>query len=146
VTAIIFGIAPAVQASKADFNETLKEGGRGSGATIGRRTRSLLVVVGDSRSRFVLLIGASLLVRSFQRNRERQSRFRSSRLTAFQIALPAAKYKEDPPIIAFFQQLNERLKGVPGVQSVSGTTAIPLEGTSNYTSYLIEGTTAAETR
>jgi putative ABC transport system permease protein len=138
VTAIIFGIAPAVQASKADFNETLKEGGRGSGATIGRRTRSLLVV-SEIALAVVLLIGASLLVRSFQRIENVNPGFDPSRLTAFQIALPAAKYKEDPPIIAFFQQLNERLKGVPGVQSVSGTTAIPLEGTSNYTSYLVEG-------
>ena len=138
VTAIVFGIAPAVQASKADFNATLKEGGRGAGGTIGRRTRSLLVI-SEIALAVVLLIGASLLVRSFQRLENVNPGFDPSRLTAFQIALPAAKYKEDPPIIAFFQQLNERLKGVPGVQSVSGTTAIPLEGTSNYTSYLVEG-------
>ena len=138
VTAIVFGIAPAVQASKADFNETLKEGGRGAGGTIGRRTRSLLVVT-EIALAVVLLIGASLLVRSFQRIENVNPGFDPSRLTAFQIALPAAKYKDDPPIISFFQQLNERLKAVPGVQSVSGTTAIPLEGTSNYTSYLVEG-------
>jgi len=138
VTAIVFGIAPAVQASKADFNATLKEGGRGAGGTIGRRTRSLLVI-SEIALAVVLLIGASLLVRSFQRLENVNPGFDPARLTAFQIALPAAKYKEDPPIIAFFQQLNERLKGVPGVQSVSGTTAIPLEGTSNYTSYLVEG-------
>jgi putative ABC transport system permease protein len=138
LTAIIFGIAPALQASKADFNETLKEGGRGSGATIGRRTRSLLVV-SEIALAVVLLIGASLLIKSFQRLADVNPGFDPSKLVAFQVSLPAAKYKDDPPIISFYQQLNERLKSLPGVASVSGTTAIPLEGTSNYTSYIVEG-------
>ena len=138
VTAIVFGIAPAVQASKVDLNEALKEGGRSSGGTIGRRTRSFLVV-SEIALAVVLLIGASLLVKSFQRLENVDPGFDPSKLIAFQVSLPAAKYTEDPPIIDFYKQLNERLKALPGVQSASGTTAIPLEGTSNYTSYLVDG-------
>jgi predicted permease len=138
VTAIVFGIAPAVQASKADFNETLKEGGRGKGGTIGRRTRNLLVV-SEIALAVVLLIGASLLVKSFHRLENVNPGFDPSNLLAFQVSLPGAKYTNDPPIIDFYRRLNERLATLPGVQSVSGTTAIPLEGTSNYTSYLVEG-------
>ena len=138
VTAIVFGIAPAWHASKADFNETLKEGGRSSGGTIGRRTRGLLVI-SEIALAVVLLIGASLLVKSFTRLENVNPGFDPSNLVAFQVSLPGAKYTDDPPIINFYQQLNERLKGLPGVQSVSGTTAIPLEGTSNYTSYLVDG-------
>jgi putative ABC transport system permease protein len=138
LTAIIFGIAPAVQASKSDLNETLKEGGRSSAGTIGRRTRSLLVI-SEIALAVVLLIGASLLVKSFLRLENVNPGFDPAKLVAFQVSLPAAKYTDDPPVINFYQQLNERLKALPGVQSVSGTTAIPLEGTSNYTSYLIDG-------
>ena len=138
LTAIVFGIAPAWHASKADFNETLKEGGRSSGGSIGRRTRSLLVV-SEIALAVVLLIGATLLVKSFLRLENVNPGFDPSNLIAFQVSLPGIKYTGDTTIIQFFEQLNERLKGLPGVQSVSGTTALPLEGTSNYTSYLVDG-------
>jgi putative ABC transport system permease protein len=138
VTAILFGLAPAFQASKVDLNETLKAGGRTTAGAGGQRVRSMLVV-SEIALAGVLMIGAALLVKSFIRLQNVNPGFDTSNILTLQISLPAAQYMEDPKSSNFYKQLQERIKGLPGVQSVSGTTALPMSGGSGYTSFTIEG-------
>ena len=124
VTSIIFGLAPALQASKLDVNSSLKEGGRpGEGH---RRTsaRSLLLM-GEVALSLVLLIGAGLLIQSFVRLQQVPPGFNPHNVLVASVALPSAKYK-DQQRPEFFRQLVERLATAPGVQAIGGAVNLPL--------------------
>jgi putative ABC transport system permease protein len=123
MTGIIFGIVPALQASKLDVNSALKEGGRTEGH---RRTsaRSLLLISEVALS-LMLLIGAGLLIKSFLRLQEVRPGFNPHNVLMGMVALPGAKYK-DQQFAEFFRQLKERLEAAPGVQAVGGGINIPL--------------------
>ena len=105
LTGIIFGLVPALQASKPDLNETLKEAGRGS---TGRRhvLRSALVVA-EVALTLVLLVGAGLMIRSFYRLQQVDPGFNNDNLLTFNISLPQKKYPEDPQQINFYEQMAE---------------------------------------
>jgi len=128
-TGIIFGLAPALRASRVDLNEALKEGGRssGSGASsrASRRTRRILVVSEVALS-LVLLIGASLLVRSYRHIGKSHPGFDPHNVLSFRIALPAAKYPNPDSIVSFFRRANERLNGLPGIESAAMTYSLPM--------------------
>ena len=129
LTGILFGLVPALQASKLDVTSSLKEGGRtGEGH---RRTsvRSLLLI-GEVALSLVLLVGAGLLIKSFVRLQEVRPGFNPHNVLMASVALPGAKYK-DQQFAGFFRQLKERLEAVPGVQAVGGAINLPL-GASNY--------------
>ena len=137
VTGVLFGLAPALGASKLDLNDTLKEGGRGG--TVGaarQRVRSLLVVSEVALS-LVLLIGAGLLVKSFVRIQEVDPGFNPDKLLTMQISRAAGK-DEGRKVADFFNQLAERIKAVPGVESAAFSSGLPLLGTAD-TSFAIEG-------
>ena len=138
VTALIFGLAPALQTTKLDLNETLKEGGRTTTGSAGHRLRGLLVI-SEIALAGMLMIGAALMVKSFVRLQNVDPGFDAANVLTFQISLPLSKYGDDPRSSNFYKQLQDRLKSLPGVESVSGTTVLPLDGTSNYTSFTIEG-------
>jgi putative ABC transport system permease protein len=129
LTGILFGLAPALQASKLDVSSSLKEGGRmGEGH---RRTsaRSLLLI-GEVALSLILLLGAGLLIKSFLRLQEVRPGFNPRNVVVASIALPGAKYK-DAQRPEFFRQLIERLTSSPWVQAVGGAINLPLRG-SNY--------------
>jgi putative ABC transport system permease protein len=128
LTGLFFGLAPALQASRQDLNESLKEGGRGSSEGIRRnRLRSLLVVSQVALS-LVLLTGAGLLIRSFKQLHELNPGFDPQRVLTAGIALPDAKYHEDPRIAAFFQQALQHASTVPGLEAVGAVSPLPLSG------------------
>jgi len=134
---LLCGLAPALQASKTDLQETLKEGDRGAGA--GRqRTRSLLVVSEVAMS-LVLLVGAGLMVRSFLRLTQVNPGFAPDHVLTMQVALPASKYPEPPQRRAFFQQALERIRALPGVSSVGAIELLPLGGGARSATFAIEG-------
>ncbi|HEV2706871.1 MAG TPA: ABC transporter permease [Pyrinomonadaceae bacterium] len=142
LTGIIFGLAPALQASKPDLNETLKEGDRGS--TGGRhRVRNVLVVV-QTAIALVLLIGAGLMVKSFNRLQGVETGFDSSNVLTMQISVPAAK-DEGKKVYNLFEQLQQRIKSVPGVESVALTNGLPMAGATE-TSFWVEGRPRASER
>jgi putative ABC transport system permease protein len=129
LTGIIFGLAPALQASKFDVSSSLKEGGRtGEGH---RRTsaRSLLLIAEVALS-LMLLVGAGLLIRSFARLQEVRPGFNQHNVLMACLALPGAKYKEEQRP-EFFRQLVERLETLPGVEAAGGSVNLPLYA-SNY--------------
>ena len=147
LTGFIFGLIPAMQASRPDMNESLKEGGRGStGGVRAGRVRDSLVVAEIALS-LVLLIGAGLMVRSFIRLQSFDMGFNPKNLVTMRVQLPGSKYRENPQVVNFFQQLFTRLESAPGVQSVGGISSIFLSDTPNSTIFTIEGRpaqTAAE--
>jgi putative ABC transport system permease protein len=127
LTGIIFGLVPALQASKPDLNQVLKEGGRDSQASAsGRRIRNMLAVA-EIAIALVLLVGAGLLLRTFIRLQSVSPGFNPSNLMTFNLQLPSSKYKEWPQVSGFYSQLLDRLKAIPGVQSADAATFLPLE-------------------
>lgn len=139
ISGVIFGLAPALQASKPNIRETLNDGGRNSGDTFhGRRTRNLLVV-SEVASSVVLLIGAGLLIRSFVELLNTAPGFDSSNVLTMRVTLLRARYPERPDYSRFYQQVLQRLKNLPNVESVGAVTTIPLTGISSAWSFSIEG-------
>ena len=130
LTGVIFGLVPALQASRLDVSSSLKEGGR-SGEGHRRTGARGLLLIGEVALSLVLLIGAGLLIQSFLRLQEVRPGFNSHNVLLASIALPTAKYKEDAQRPRFFQQLAPRLEALPGVEAVGGGINLPL-GASGY--------------
>ncbi|MGA9771425.1 MAG: ABC transporter permease [Blastocatellia bacterium] len=141
LTGIIFGFAPALQASRPDLNETLKEGGRSASGGIGRqRVRSLLVVAEIALS-LVLLVGAGLLMRSFIKLQSVNPGFDSRNVLTMQLDLSGPNYKTGTQVIAFHNLLLERIKALPGIESASTRSYTPVASDAPfaYLSFAIEG-------
>jgi putative ABC transport system permease protein len=139
MTGILFGLAPALQASKPDLNEALREsGGRGTGGLKTSRLRSLLVVA-EVALALVLLVGAGLMIRSFVELQQTSPGFETKNLLTMNISLPRQKYKERQQSNLFFKQLFERIRTVPGVQAVGGIDPLPLSGNNATTLFVVEG-------
>jgi putative ABC transport system permease protein len=137
LTGIIFGLLPALQASRPDLNDALKQGGLLSGFRPGR-TRNLLVV-GELALSLTLLIGAGLMIKSFVRLQQVDLGFQPDNVLTMDINLPEAEYRENSQINRFYQQLIERVKTVPGVASVGAVEYLPLSGLDSSTGIFIEG-------
>lgn len=126
VTGLIFGLAPATQASNFGVSETLKEGGRDSGAgRRGNRIRSLLVISEVAVS-FLLLIGAGLLINSFMHLRKLDPGYRVDHLLTMKVVLPETKYPAKEQRAPFYRELVRRVQALPGVQSVAVASNLPL--------------------
>ncbi len=139
LTGLIFGLAPAWQASKLDFHDALKEGGRGAGGGArGQRVRSALVVAEVAMS-LVLLAGAGLMVRSFLRLQDVNPGFDPDNVLTMRLQLPQSKYSTPEQVVQFFQSLVERVKTLPGVENAGVVSNLPMSGA--YSS----GTTSVET-
>jgi putative ABC transport system permease protein len=128
MTGLVFGIAPAWLAARADVNEALKQGTRGSteGGARGR-LRSALVVV-EVTFALVLLGGAGLLARSFMQLANVDPGFIPEKATLLRLSLPQRKYAQPEQQTAFANSLLEHLKNLPGVQAVGITHSMPLVG------------------
>jgi predicted permease len=138
-TGIIFGLVPAWQASHVDLNTALKSGTRGAagGAEGKHRARNALVMT-EVALALILLICASLLIQSFARLGRVQIGMRTERLFTARIGLPEAAYPRPENIIAFCDQLMQRLRAIPGVESVTTAYPLPLSGSNNVSSFDIE--------
>jgi putative ABC transport system permease protein len=141
VTSLVFGLAPAAQATKDDFNESLKEGGRGgaSGGR-GRRLRNGLVVA-EIALALVLLVSAGLMINSLLRLQRVDPGFRTDNILTMRISLPEDKYPNDRPDLArgFFRRLVERVASLPGVESAGLTSALPLTNSGWSKLFSVEG-------
>ena len=134
---IVFGLFPALQISKPNLNDSLKEGARQSSGS-SHRMRSSLVVFEVALS-LVLLVGAGLLARSFLSLLRTDPGFDPENVLTMNLVLPAAKYRDRPSRAAFYQDLVQRVKATPGVQSAAVVNYIPLGGANSSDSYLVEG-------
>jgi putative ABC transport system permease protein len=139
LTGLIFGLAPATQASNFNLNETLKEGGRDSAAgSRGNRIRGLLVIA-EVAVALILLIGAGLLINSFLRLRSVDPGFRTDKLLTMQVVLPRLKYPDHARRSVFYTELLRRVEALPGVKSAAITTNLPLYRQGNSIGISIEG-------
>jgi putative ABC transport system permease protein len=140
LTGVLFGLFPAWQTSKTDLHAVLKEGGRSGSAQ--RSVRGLFVVV-EVAAALVLLVGAGLLLKSFQKLQEVNPGFRPDHLLTMQISLPSNRYKDAQQIDVFFAQALEKVKALPGVESAGVCTSVPMSGSGSSGSFSIEGRTVA---
>ena len=127
VTGVVFGLVPAIQTSKIDLNETLKESGR-SGSHARRNRIGSALMVSEIALSFMLLVGAGLLIKSFIRLREVNPGFNPSNMLTMRVSLPAGKYQQGEPRLQVYRQVIERISGVPGVASAGAVTQLPLRG------------------
>jgi len=127
VTGVVFGLVPAIQTSKIDLNEILKEGGR-SGSQARRNRIGSALMVSEIALSFMLLVGAGLLIKSFIRLREVNPGFNPSNMLTLRVSLPAGKYQPGEPRVQVFRQVVERISSVPGVASAGAVTQLPLRG------------------
>lgn len=125
-TGLLFGIAPALQLSGAELNDTLKEGGRSvTGAGRANRTRASLVIAEVALS-LILLTGAGLLSATLLRLQHVNPGFDATDVLTAKLSLPDATYKTSAQQAAFYDQLIEKARAIPGVQSVGAVSIIPL--------------------
>ena len=126
LTGIVFGLVPALRSSRVDLNEVLKEGGRGSGSGRGgHRTRKLLVVSEVALS-LLLMIGAGLLIRSYQRVLDAYPGYDSHNVLSMRMSLPAVKYPKPESVTQFYRRLIETLNQTPEVESTATTYSLPM--------------------
>ncbi len=143
LTGLLFGLAPALQSTKPDVAETLKEGGRSSSA--GSRHRLLKsLVVAEVALAMILLAASGLLVRSFQKKLGIDPGFSTSNLLTLRTALPEVKYESKEQRDEFYRQLVERMQAIPRVESVGATFTLPLSGSNSWSNFTIEGRPALQ--
>jgi predicted permease len=143
LTGILFGLVPAIQASKTELTEVLKEGGRTSGGAHRTRFRSALVV-SEIALALVLLVGAGLMVKSFARLVQVDPGFQTKNILTMQVSLPFVENRKPPEVSAFYRQVVERVRNLPGTESVSTVSILPLSGGVNSGFFAIEGRDVAE--
>jgi len=138
ITGLFFGLAPALQTSRPDLNEFLKQGSRAVVGGARNRLRGVLVA-GEIALALVLLVGAGLLMRSFGRLLDVHPGFDSRSVLAMTVRLPDAKYPEDAQRAAFFDRLLKKINALPGVASSGVVNSAPIEGWQGATMVFIEG-------
>ncbi len=128
LTSVGFGLAPALHASRRDAAEALKEGGRSStGGRWAVRTRHVFVAM-QVAAAFILLAGAGLLLRSFQRVIDVDTGYNTEGIVAAYLPLPMERNPEPIALTQYIQQILDEVKAVPGVQEAAVASAIPLRG------------------
>ena len=140
LTGVIFGLVPALQATKPDLNETLKaEGARGSTGGIRKQRFRSFLVISEVALTVLLLIGAGLMIKSFYSLQKVNLGFNPESVLTMQVNLPATKYSEDSQIISFYEQVLQRIQALPGVQSAGAATSIPLMDRTFLRRFTIDG-------
>jgi putative ABC transport system permease protein len=137
-TGVLFGLVPALQTSRTDLTESLKEGGRGSGEGARRNRVRGVLVVSELAVAVVLLVGAGLLIQSLWRLRQVKPGFQSDHVLTFNVAVPEVKY-DGAKQVQFFEDLKSRLQALPGVQAAAFVEPLPLGGDHFTLSFETEG-------
>jgi putative ABC transport system permease protein len=144
LTGILFGLAPALQATRPDLSSAMKEGGRGVSTDSGRRRlRSALVLVEVALS-FMLLVGAGLLVRSFFRMMSVELGFDATNVLTMRLPIQQNRFETSDQLAAYVRELMARINAVPGVVGAVATDALPLQGFNNGMPFLIAGREAVD--
>ena len=146
LTGMIFGLVPALLTSRTDLNQALKEGGQSLSGGSRRNRLGELLIISEVALALVLLIGAGLMITSFIRLQRVDPGFDTKNVLTMRLSLPASKYQTNQQG-AFYQQVMERIKALPGVQYVGVINSLPISGADDETGFMIEGRpapTAAE--
>src|SRR6266404_1229940 len=138
ITGLIFGLAPAMQISRTNLAESLKESGRGSGPSASSNRLRSVLVISEIAMTLVLLVCAGLLIRTVMRLRNVDTGFNAQNILAMNIGLPGIKYPKPENQIAFFKQVSERIKSLPGVTAAGTTSVLPLSDNFDGRGLLVE--------
>jgi putative ABC transport system permease protein len=139
LSALFFGLAPALQSTKAGVQSKLKDGGRTTAAGAGQhRWRSILAVAEISLA-LILLVGAGLMMKSLYRLLSVDPGFRPDRVLTMEMNLRTLQYDKDPSILNFWQRVLDRVHTLPGVEAAALGTAIPLTDSHSRSDVTIEG-------
>ncbi len=136
---LIFGLAPALQSSRLNINESLKEGGRGSTDASGRRRVRVALVVIEIAFSLMLLVGAGLMLKSFIKLQSISPGFKPDHILTMHLTLPRANYDSDEKITTFYRQLVERVTAVRGVEAAALSISLPPNNLEVSDSFSIEG-------
>ncbi|MEP6821889.1 MAG: ABC transporter permease [Chthoniobacterales bacterium] len=134
-TGVVFGLVPAWQASRVDLNTSLKSGSRTGGGGEGKGRLRNGLVIAEVALALVLLICAGLLIQSFARLGRVSPGMRTDRLLTARVQLPDVGYPKNENIIQFFDQFLPRVRAIPGVESASAITPLPLTGSNMVTTF-----------
>jgi predicted permease len=137
VTGLLFGLAPALRATRVDLQQTLKEGGRSTGVASGRRLNDAFVIAQFAFS-LILLTGAGLLVRSFQNLLAVDLGFRPEQVLSARVSLPWPRY-DAARARGFHDRLLERLRTIPGVRAAALAQTVPFSDGGNKQNLFVEG-------
>ena len=139
VLAVLIGLIPIVSLRHMNLSQMFREEGRSGTAGRGARAMRRVLVVAQVAFAFMLLIGAGLLLASFQRVLAVRPGFDATPVLTGIVSPPASRYKEDPQLIAFWNQLLDRVRAIPGVLAVGTTSNLPLGGDYSDSVILAEG-------
>ncbi|MCA9412719.1 MAG: ABC transporter permease [Candidatus Omnitrophica bacterium] len=139
-TGLVFGLAPAWQASRVNINETLKESGRGSSGTAARHRVLGVLVVSEVALALVLLIGAGILIKSFYLLQNDDPGFDPRGVLAVELELPQTQQNQDSANrVAFFRDVVREFSHLPGVESAGAISIHPLSSNNTSHGFTIEG-------
>jgi predicted permease len=136
---LLFGIAPALWSSRRLPLDALKDGGRGGSESRRIRRWGERLVIGEVALALMLSIGAGLLVRSLLRLQHVDPGFDPNGVLVVRVPLPQGRYDSNEKLLGFYDRLQERLRGIAGVQSVAGVSQLPLENWGYTSDFTIEG-------
>ena len=134
---LLFGLAPAIQASRGDLHDGLKGGDRAVSGGSGRLRASLIFA--EVALSTLLLITAALLGRSFQQVTTVDPGFRASQVLTIRLSLPRARYKTRAAIETFYEQVHPRIAALPGIRAVGAANVVPMNGYLATTAFFIDG-------
>jgi predicted permease len=139
VLAVLIGLIPVIGLRQMNLSQSFREEGRSGTASRGARVTRRVLVTAQIAFAFMLLIGAGLLLASFQRVLGVRPGFDASHVMTGIVSPPATRYKEDAQLVAFWNQLADRVRALPGVQAAGITTSVPLSGNYSDSVILAEG-------
>lgn len=139
VTAVLFGLAPALAILREDVSKSLKDGNRGSTASAGSGRLRDWLVMAEIALALVLLAGGGLLMRTFLNLQHVNAGFEPAHVLTFHTDLPEKRYADDGSFIRFYKNLTARLQALPGVEFVGVSTDVPWTGYDDNSTFEIEG-------
>jgi putative ABC transport system permease protein len=138
-TGMLFGFIPALASTRPELTEALKEGGRGSSEGAHRNKIRNGLVIAEIAVALVLLVGATLLIRSFVHLQNVNPGFNSRQVLTMELSLPTLKYPRGKPVSGFFEEVLRRVASLPGVNHAAITSILPLSGNNSDSSFALEG-------
>jgi len=139
ITGMVFGLAPALQSSRVDLNEALKQGGGRTSLSVGHRRLQSAMIIVEVALAMVLLVGAGLLIKTFARLHDQYASLRAESVLALRTQLPDSRYEDATRRFAFYDQVLERVAALPGVVSAGYTTSVPLDWRGGTNGITLEG-------
>jgi len=139
VAGVLFGLAPSMRGASSDLRGSLAEGGRGGGSGVGSQRLRGGLVAGQIALALVLLVGAGLLLRSFQALRQVDLGFNPENVITFGVNLPNTRYPDAAALRGYQNELEERIRTLPGVLAVGAINSLPLAGADGDSDFHMEG-------